>query len=137
MTIVTGRPRFTVHLDFVAADADAARTFAAGLTEGLGALYADVDAFSAVQSPATAGLAECTEPVFCGAVGLDGRVCRDLHGNAGLHGNAAGWLRMRCSPGRVEGSDAPMAEVGTAGVSGYRLGGIGRPADLPLMDYER
>jgi hypothetical protein len=130
------RPRFTVYLDFVAADVGAARAFAAGLAEGLGALCADVDALSALLSPV--GLAGCGEPVFCGVAGPDGRVCADLYGHAGLHGNATGRLRVRCSPGPVDGSVAvPVAEVGMAAVSGYRLGGVGRRADLPYVDYER
>ncbi len=129
------RSRFTVGLDYLAGDIDAARAFAAGLAEGLGALCAEVDALSAVWCQA--GLVACAEPVFCGAVGPDGRVCRDLYRHAGLHGNAVGRLPVWRSPEPVKSSDASMAEVGPAAVGGYRLGGMGRRTDLPPMDYQR
>jgi hypothetical protein len=134
----TLRSRFTVYLDFVAVDAEAARVFAAGLAKGLGALCIQVDAGSALWSPA--GLAGCAEPVFCAAVGPDGQVCADVYGHAGWHAEA-GADRLRNASGDLPDrmhtlGDLP-AETPPSTVTGYRAGGTGRPTDLPYLDYDR
>jgi hypothetical protein len=75
------RSRFTVYVDLLAGDVDAAQALVAGPAKGLGALCAEVDTFSAVWSPA--GLVERVEPVFAVRSGQTvecAAICTDMRG---------------------------------------------------------
>ncbi|MGC4808588.1 hypothetical protein [Micromonospora sp. DT233] len=75
--------RFTVHLGFLAADADRARELAVAYAEGLSLLRPELALGAAALSPADAW--QRAERLFCGAVGPDGERCADVAGHPGFH----------------------------------------------------
>ena len=78
--------RYTLHLDFTATDAAAARALAVDVAEGLGLLRPDVETYSARLS--RSGQPADLQPVFCLATGPDGAFCADLARHPGWHTEA-------------------------------------------------
>lgn len=74
---------FTLHLGFVAEDADRARELAVTYAEGLSLLRPEVAVGAAALSPADAW--HLAERLFCGALGPDGERCVDVAGHPGFH----------------------------------------------------
>jgi len=86
--VVERRPphRYTLHLEFAAANAMAARELAVNLAEGLGLLRPEIETYSALLS---AGERWCEpQPVFCLSAGPGGVFCADLAGHPGWHAEA-------------------------------------------------
>ncbi|GIJ27645.1 hypothetical protein Vqi01_28070 [Micromonospora qiuiae] len=79
--------RWTLHLTYLAADPDEAREQAVVYTEGLTILRPELPAGAALLSRADAW--NHVEPVFCGQVGPDNKICMDVTGHPGFH-RAAG-----------------------------------------------
>ncbi|WFE41321.1 hypothetical protein [Micromonospora sp. WMMD998] len=88
--------RWTLHLTYLAADAQEARDQAVVYTEGLTILRPELNADAALLSRADAW--NHIEPVFCSRVGPDGEVCADATGHPGFH-HAAGIDGLRWGDG--------------------------------------
>jgi hypothetical protein len=130
-TTADTRRRFTLHVEFAADDVSEARTTAAALAQGLGRLRPEVDAGSALLSPA--GWIGCAVSVVDPAPDAAVLASADSDGRLSIP-----------SRSRAGSVDDEMAHKGAAedslvaaGVTGHWLGGRGRRADLPYSDYER
>jgi Tfp pilus assembly protein FimT len=89
MTDAQENRHFTLHVDFLAADIDQARSQAATYTEWLNQLRPEVDGYRACIS--LAGAWSESTAVFCTASGLDATdICTDTAGHAGCHHGPGG-----------------------------------------------
>jgi hypothetical protein len=76
--------RFTLHIDFMAADEHQAHRQTEAYAQGLGQLRSEIDTYTARVS--VEGNWSMSTPAFCGAPGPDPNdVCVDSAGHPGLH----------------------------------------------------